>query len=148
MEEQIINIIRVFLQATASGDTGRALSFIAEDVEIAFWERTFKGKAEVIKFLTWIPVNSQDRRITETVIGIISQGDIGIIEHIFSGAAKSRKIAMPAGGILEVENHKIQSVRGFNNRLILSRKAASSLFARLMINSMIKAVEKGIKQTT
>ncbi len=143
-EEQIKNTIRGFLHATASGDISKALSFMAEDTEVTVWGRTFKGKAEINKYLTWIAMNSQDSRITETGISIITQGDTGIIEHIISGVAAGGKFAVPAVCIYEIKNNKIQSVRGFSDRLTMARQAASGLFARWMVNSIVRTMEKGM----
>lgn len=43
-EEQIKNTIRGFLQALASGDINRALSFIAENVDMTVWGGHSKAK--------------------------------------------------------------------------------------------------------
>jgi len=143
-EEQIKNTIRGFLQALASGDISRALSFIAENADMTVWGRTLKGKAEVQKYLTWMATNSKDGRITETGIGIITQGDTGVIEHIISGVTNGRRFEIPTACIYEFKNNKIQSVRAFSDRLTMARQAASGLFARWIVNSMVKAMEKGI----
>ena len=96
-DQQIKDAIRGFLKSCVAGDTKQALSLFTEDAVWVSPQGTFKGIAQIEKFLTWVNGITKDYKITETGIGIITQGDTGVIEHNLSGTFKGKKWAMPAG---------------------------------------------------
>jgi uncharacterized protein (TIGR02246 family) len=142
-DEQIKNTIRNFLQASASRDANKALSLIADDAVMVSWGKTFKGKTEIRKYVEWMISSTRENKITETGVGIVIQGDAGIVEHIISGISNGKRFDVPAVCIYEIKNNKIQMIRGFSDRLDMARQASTG-FANWMVDRMTNAMEKGL----
>ena len=53
-DQQIKDAIRSFLKAWTAGDTKQALSFFAEDAVCIVPPGTFKGTAQIEKYITWV----------------------------------------------------------------------------------------------
>jgi ketosteroid isomerase-like protein len=144
-EEQIKNTVRNYLQVSASGDVNRSLLFLAKDSEVITGGQTFKGIDEIRKYLTWMSSNTKDFKVTETGMGIVAEANTAVVEHIISGIARGKRLEIPAVCIYEFKNDRIQSIRGFNDRLGMARQAARGPFERWMVNMMINASEKGLR---
>jgi ketosteroid isomerase-like protein len=129
-DQQIKDAIRGFLKAGVAGDAKQALSFLAADAVWVTPQGTFKGIGQIEKFLTWVSRITKDYKITETGIGIITQGDTGVIEHNLSGTFEGKKWAMPAMCIYEFKDGKMANVRAFSDRLTQAQQAAKGMFAR------------------
>jgi ketosteroid isomerase-like protein len=143
-EEQIKNTIRNYLQVSASGDIERSLLFLARDAEVTASGKTFKGTNEIRKYLSVMSSTLRDSRVSETGIGVIAELNTGVVEHLISGTVQGKKVEIPTVCIYEFKNEKIQSIRGFFDRLGMARQAARGPFARWMVNSLVKAIEKGL----
>ena len=63
---------------------------------------------------------TKDYKVTETGIGIITQGDTGVIEHKLSGTSNGMKWESPAVCIYEFKNGKIANVRAFYDAIVSS----------------------------
>jgi uncharacterized protein (TIGR02246 family) len=140
-DEQLKNIVRSFLQASASRDVNKAISLVADDAVMVSWGKTFKGKASIRKYLESMIANTSDNRITETGVGIVTQGDTAIVEHIVAGTVKGKKFNTPVVCIYELKNNKIQMIRGFNDRLDMAEQATTG-FTHWMVTRMTRALEK------
>jgi ketosteroid isomerase-like protein len=144
-DQQIKDTIRGFLKSCMAGDTKQALSLFTEDTVWVSPQGTFKGIAQIEKFLTWVNRITKDYKITETGIGIITQGDTGVIEHNLSGTFKGKKWAMPAVCIYEFKNGKLASVRAFSDRLTQAQQASKGMFAKWAVNAVVNGTQKGLK---
>lgn len=143
-EEQMKSAIRGFLQSGLGGDITKALSFLADDVVFTLPEGTFKGTAEAKRWMTWNNQILRDGKATETGMGIITQGNIGVIEHMLSGTYRGIKGETPSVCIYEFKNDKIQSMRGFYDRLGMAKQAARGWLQKWIMNFIIRQAEKGL----
>ena len=145
-DEQMKNAIRGFLQSSTAGDIAKALSFLAADAMWVGPDGTFKGTVEIQRYLTAMNQIFKDGKATETGIGIVIQGNIGIIEHILSGTMRGIKGQVPAVCIYEFKNDKIQNIRGFDDRLTIAKQAARGPTEKMMVNMIVNSMEKGLRQ--
>jgi ketosteroid isomerase-like protein len=144
-EEQIKGTIRGFLKAITTRDVTQALSYVAKDAVWVTPQGTLKGEAEIKNYIVWINKIVKDYKITENGIGIITQGDTGIIEHNLSGVTNDKKWEVPAICIYEFKGDKIQNMRTFFDRASQAKQAAKGVFAKWAVNAVVNATEKGLR---
>jgi ketosteroid isomerase-like protein len=125
--EEIKGVIRGFLQASSSGDSSKALSFMTDDANVTAWGTVFRGKSEVRRYLDWMMSRSAETKITETGVGIVTSGNTGIVEHVISGVVEGKRYDVPAVCIYELRDNKIREVRGFSDRLHMAQQAAGGV---------------------
>jgi hypothetical protein len=145
-DEQMKNAIRGFLQASTAGDVDKALSFLAADAMWVGPDGTFKGTVEIQRYLTAMNQIFKDGKATETGIGILIEGNIGVIEHNLSGIMRGLKGEIPAVCIYEFKNDKIQNIRGFFDRLALAKQGARGPSEKMVVNMVVNSMEKGFRQ--
>ena len=144
-DQQIKDAIRGFIKAWVAGDAKLGLSFFAEDAVWVAPQGTFKGTAQIENFMTWVFTTNKGYKITENGIGIITQGDTGIIEHNLSGAVNGMKWEAPGMCIYEFKNGKIANLRTFVDRLTQAQQAAKGMIPKWMVNMVVNASQKGLK---
>lgn len=144
-DEQIKNSIRAFLKSSMAGDVKGALSFFADDAVWISPQGTFKGTAQIERLFTWMNRVNKDNKVTETGIGIMTQGDTGVIEHKLSGVYNGMKWETPAVCIYEFKNGKIANVRAFMDSLSQAQQAAKGIFAKWAVNAVVNASRKGLR---
>ena len=144
-DQQIKDAIRSFLKAWATGDTKQALSFFAEDAVCIGPPGTFKGTAQIEKYLTWVNRGTRDYKVTETGIGIITQGATAADEHRLSGTSNGMKWEIPAVCIYEFKNGKIANMRGFYDLLSQVQQSTKGMFAKWIVNTVVNRAQKGLR---
>jgi len=144
-EQQIKDGIRGFLKAVTDGDTKTALSLLSDDAVWVAPQGTFKGKSEIEKLIVWGNKVNKDNKVTEIGIGIIAQGDTGVIEHKLSGIYSGKTWEVPAVCIYEFKNNKIANMRGFYDQLSIAEQAVKGMFAKWAVNMVVNATRKGLK---
>ena len=144
-EEQIKGAIRGFIKAMVAGDAKQATSFLAPDVVWTEPGGVHKGALEIGAYVEKVKKAVQDYRITENGIGIVVQGNTGIIEHDLSGITDGKKWEVPAMCIYEFKNDKMQNIRTFYDRLSQAKQAAGGLIAKTAVNSVVNAIEKQLR---
>ena len=144
-EQEIKDSIRGFFKAWTTGDTKQALSFFAEDAVFTVPRGTFKGTAQIEKYLTWVNRGTRDYKVTEAGIGIITQGDTAADEHRLSGTSNGMKWEIPAVCTYEFKNGKIASMRGFYNLLSQVQQSTKGMFAKWMVNTVVSGAQKGLR---
>ncbi len=142
-DQQIKDAIRGFLKSMTPGDIKQSLSFVAEDAVWVSPLGTFKGIDQIGKALTWLS-NMKDYQVTETGVGIITQGDTGIIEHKLSGIYNGMKWESPAVCIYEFKNGKIANMRAFYDVLSQAQQATKGI-SKWMVNIVANGSRKGLK---
>ena len=142
-DQQIKDSIRGFLKSWTSGDMKNALSYFAEDALFTTPLGSFKGTKEIEKYIEWVNRVTQDYKMTETGIGIITQGDIGVIEYNLSGISRGMKWEVPGIAIYEFNNGKIANMRGVYNILSRSQQTTKGL-SKWVVNRIIKGAHKGL----
>ena len=142
-DQQIRDAIRGFLKAITEGEVKKALTFLAEDAVWTAPQGTFKGVAQIEKLVTWTVSVSKDNKVLENGIGIITQGDTGVIEHKLSGMYNGMKWEVPAVCIYEFKNGKMTNIRGFYDTLSQAQQASKG-FNRWVANAVAKGSRKGL----
>jgi ketosteroid isomerase-like protein len=144
-DQQIKDAIRSFLKSSTAGDVKSALSFFADDAVWVAPQGTFKGTAQIEKLMTWINKMNKDNKVTETGIGIITQGDTGVIEHNLSGIYNGMKWESPTVCIYEFKNGKIAKIRAFYDVLSQAQQASKGMFAKWAVNAVVNGSQKGLR---
>jgi ketosteroid isomerase-like protein len=144
-DEQIKSSIRGFLQSMVAGDVAKSLSFLSPDPVWVNQVATLKGTQQIKTYLEWLFKTIKDYKVTENGIGIIVQGNTGIIEHNISGTTSGKKWQVPAVCIYEFEKDKIKTMRTFMDRLALAKQAAGGLIATKAVDAVIDGTQKGLK---
>lgn len=143
-DQQIKDAIRGFLKSMTAGDGKGALSFFAEDAVWVSPQGTFKGIAQIEKLLTWMNRVNKDNKVTETGVGIITQGETGVIEHKLSGIYNGTKWETPAVCIYDFKNGKIANVRAFMDSLSQAQQATKGV-SRWVVNLVVNRALKGLR---
>jgi len=144
-EEKIEGIMRSFLKAVVEKDVDKAVSLCTED---AVWVNplgTFKGKDEVKRYITWLNQSIPDMKITETGIGIMTQDNVGVYEHVLSGTYDGMKWEVLALCVYEFSGAKIKNLRTVYDRLLLAKQVVKGMLAKKAVNSIIGNMEKGLR---
>ncbi len=143
-DEQIKDAIRGFLKSWTAGDIKSALSFFAEDALFITPLGAFKGTKQIEKYITWVNRMTQDYKMTETGIGIMTRGDVGVIEYILSGISRGMKWELPGMAVYEFRNGKIANMRGIYNILSRSQQTTKGL-SRWIVNLVVNGAQKGLR---
>jgi ketosteroid isomerase-like protein len=144
-DQQIKDAIRGFLKSSTVGDVKGTLSFFTDDAVWISPQGTFKGTAQIEKLFTWMNRMNKENKVTETGIGILTQGDTGVIEHKLSGIYNGKKWESPAVCIYEFKNGKIASIRAFYDVLSQAQQAAKGIFAKWAVNAVVNGSQKGLR---
>jgi ketosteroid isomerase-like protein len=145
-EQQMMDTVRSFLKSIEGGEVNKSLSFLTDDVVWIVPQGTFKGSAEVQRYLTWIKQTTKDYEARETGIGILVQGNTVIIEHNLAGTYNGKRWEIPAMCIYEFRSgEKIQELRTFYDSLAQAQQAVKGFIPRWAINKVVKATRKGLQ---
>jgi len=144
-DEQIKASIRGFIKAMVAGDSKQAVALLAPDAVWTGPGGTFKGATDIVAYTERIKKAVKDYRITENGMGIVVQGNTGVIEHDIAGITDGKKWQVPATCIYEFKNDKIQNLRTFYDRLSQAKQAAGGLIAKTAVNSIVNAMEKQLR---
>jgi len=143
-EEKIASIMRDVSKTLETGDVEKALSFFAEDGVWVTPNGTFKGKRELRRYLTYMAQSMRDVTVTETGNKIIAQGNKAFYEHVIAATIEGKRVEALAMCAWEFTNDKVQEVRTVYDRLLMAKQAAKGWFAKTLVNSIVKQVEKGL----
>ena len=143
-EEKIASIMRDVSKTLETGEVEKALSFFAEDGVWVTPNGTFKGKQELRRYLTYMAESMRDVTIRETGNKIIAQGNKAFYEHVIAATIEGKRVEGLAMCAWEFTNDKVQEVRTVYDRLLMAKQAAKGWFAKTLVNSIVKQVEKGL----
>ena len=143
-DQQIKDAIRGFLKSWTAGDAKSAVAFFAPNALFTTPIGTFKGAVQIEKYITWVNRVVKDYKMTEAGIGIITQGDVGVIEYNLSGVSRGLKWETPAMCIYAFENGKIANMRGFYNVLSRSQQTTKGI-SRWLVNLVANGARKGLE---
>ncbi len=140
--EEIANIMRDFAQTMVKEDVEKTLSFFTEDGVFVTPNGTFKGKDELRRYFCAEAESLQDRTVTETGNGIIVEGNKAFFEHIIAGTVQGRRAEVLAMCAYEFSDGKIKKVRSAFDRLSLAQQAAKGWLPKMLVNFIVKQMEK------
>lgn len=141
-KEEIANIMRDFAQTMVKEDVEKTLSFFTEDGVFVTPNGTFKGKDELRRYFCAEAESLQDRTVTETGNGIIVEGNKAFFEHIIAGTVQGRRAEVLAMCAYEFSDGKIKKVRSAFDRLSLAQQAAKGWLPKMLVNFIVKQMEK------
>ncbi len=144
-DEQIKAAIRGFIKAGVAKDTKQAVSFLASDVVWTEPGGVHRGVSEVAAHMDRINAAVRDYRIVENGMGVVVQGNIGVIEHDLVGTTNRKRWQIPATCIYEFKNEKIQNIRTFYDRLSQAKQGANGVVQRWVVNSVVSSMEKPLR---
>ena len=145
-KEELINMMREFIDALNKKDLEKSLSFFTEDADWVNPNGEFKGKEELKKYLKWGFEISPDQKIIESGVKIIAEEDKAVYEHILEGSFEETKYKVLALCIYEFKGDKFQHLRTTYDRLSMAKQLAKGPVAKTAVNSIINRMEKGLKQ--
>jgi uncharacterized protein (TIGR02246 family) len=143
-DEQIRAVIRGFIKAGVAKDTKQAASFLAPD---AVWTEpggVHRGVSEITAYMERINKTVQDYRIVENGMGVVVQGNTGVIEHDLIGTTKGKKWQLPATCIYEFKNDKMQNIRTFYDRLSQAKQGAKGMLQKWAVNAVVNGMQKSL----
>jgi ketosteroid isomerase-like protein len=144
-EEQIRSAIRGFIKAGMAGDFKQVTSFLDPN---AVWREPggiHTGASEITAYMERVNKSVKGYQVVENGMGVVVQGNTGVIEHDLMGTSRGKKWQVPATCIYEFKNDKIYSIRSFYDRLSQAKQGAKGPVERTAINSIVSAMEKAIR---
>jgi len=141
-EKKLESIMRESVEALNKRDFEKALSFFAEDAVWVAPEGTFKGKAEIKRYLTWGRKEHPDQRLRD--VGITVKGNKGVYEHIMEGTIDNMKYETMVMCIWEFSGEKIQQLKSLYDRLSIAKQVAKGIISKRAVTSMLNQFEKGL----
>jgi ketosteroid isomerase-like protein len=144
-EEKIPSIMREFVKTMEDGDVEKTLAYFAEDGVWVCPNGTFRGKAELRRYVAVMYDTMKNAKVKECGNGIIVQGNKGFFEHEISGTVQGKKVAILAMCAYEFEGDKIKEVRTTMDRLAMAQQVATSGLPKMMVNMIVKQTGKGLR---
>jgi len=142
-EKGIKDVIRSLNQAIERKDVEKILSLYVEEATLVTPDGTFEGKEEIRRFWLWQAQSALEATSTETEM--IVQGNKLAAEHIIAVTTISgMKWQVPITCIYKFTDGKIQLHRMSYDRLSVAKQAAKGWFAKRLVNSIIRQMEKGL----
>jgi len=144
-DEIIAAAVSDFMQALSEKNIEKVLSLCHDDAIWIVPEGTLRGKEEFKDYLTRSVELNRDMKVADTGIGLIVQGDTGVLEYVFSGTTSDgMKWEVLAFCIYEFSGEKIKLLTTVYDRLPLAKQTARGWLSRMAVNSVISRVEKGL----
>lgn len=144
-EEKIPSIMREFVKTMEDGDVEKSLACFTEDAVWVNPNGTFRGKAELRRYVTVLYDMMKNTKVKECGNGIIAQGNKAFFEHEISGTVEGKKVAILAMCAYEFEGDKIKEVRTTFDRLSMAQQAVKGGLPKMMVNMIVKQAEKGLR---
>lgn len=143
--DKIKETMRDFRKALESRDVDKILSFFTEDGEWHAPEGSFKGKAELKRYIQWNAKTTPDLKMTEVGAKIIAtEGDLGVYEHMLSGTVDGMKWETLGLCIYEFKGEKIKSIRSAYDRLAIAKQVVKGPMSRMAVSGLLKKMEEGL----
>ena len=144
-EEKIPSIMREFVKTMEDGDVEKTLAYFAEDGVWINPNGTFRGKAELRRYMTVMYDQMKDTKVKECGNGIIAQGNKAFFEHEISSTMQGKRATILAFCAYEFAGDKIKEVRTTFDRLSMAQQAVKGWLPKMMVNMIVKQSEKGLR---
>jgi len=138
------DLIRGFLKSWVAGDAKQAMTVFTEESVWTTPQGSYKGLAQIEKFLKWPITTIKDYKITENGVGVLVEGDSALIEHELSGYINGKFFKVPANCVWEFRNGKVIKLRTFFDVLSQAQQVASGTFPMMAVKAITKATRKGL----
>jgi ketosteroid isomerase-like protein len=142
--EQVKTIMRKFRGALESRDVEKIMSFFTDDAEWHAPEGAFKGKEQIRSYVLWSKQTTPDLKITEVGVKIVTEGDVGVYEHMLSGTIDGMKWDVLGLCVYEFVGNKVKSIRSVYDRLSMAKQASKGPVAKTAVSGILKRMEKGL----
>jgi ketosteroid isomerase-like protein len=145
-EKNVETLIRNFLDAHMKLDADGTLSFFAENAVWQTSEGVFKGKEEAKRYLTWMYKVNRQMKYKDAGIGLVVKGNKAVYEYMLEGVSyQGMKYETPGVCTYEIDDGKITQHRILMDRLSLAKQAAKGTIQKRVVNSLVNAMEKGLR---
>lgn len=140
-----IDLIREVRDAFNSHDMEKILSMTAEDSVWTTSSGTFRGKAEVRRYLVWFFEAIRDFTLHETGIGMVTKDRWGVYEYNVSGKVDKKYVEFPGYSTYEFdESNKMRSKKIIFDRLGLAEKIVDDIVSKKVVHTVAKKVQEGL----
>jgi ketosteroid isomerase-like protein len=136
--------IRDYVAALEKQDIEQALTFFSDDAEWITTSGTFKGKAEIKKYTEWMLKSLPDMKFIDDGIGIIEAGDTAVYQHVFEANYQGKRVKAHSICTYAFSEDKCRAHATIVDRLSMAEQAASGLFAKRIVKTIISKLEKGL----
>lgn len=141
----VIDLIREVRDAFNSHDMEKILSMTAEDSVWTTSSGTFRGKAEVRRYLVWFFEAIRDFTLHETGIGIVAKERWGVFEYNVTGTVDKKAVEFPGYSTYEFdESNKLKSKKIVFDRLGLAEKIVDDIVSKKVVHAVAKKVQEGL----
>lgn len=137
--------IHRFLTSWMAGDVKQALSFFTENSVWTNPTGTYKGLAQIEKYLKWPVTTIKDFKIQENGVGILVDGNSALVEHDLVGSIEGKPFRLPANCVWEFKDGKVIRLRTFYDVLSQAQQVANGFLASKAVNAVTKATRKGLE---
>jgi ketosteroid isomerase-like protein len=138
------NMVREYLAAFEDRDVEKILSFFAPDATWITPAGTFRGTAELRRYLTAETQMLPSVKVTETGMGLVAQGNRVAIEHEIEGPVQGKMCTWLAMCAYEFNDGKIQRLSTVYDRLSILQDAADGWLQKRLVNAMVNQAEHGL----
>ncbi len=143
-DDRLANVMRGFVKALEEKDADKALSFLAPDVVQVTPNGTFKGTAEVRRYLRWMFDTNSELSVEDAGVGIVTMGNKAAFEHTIRGVIQGRRWELPMVCTYQFAEDKVMRIVTAYDRLALAKQVAKGWMAQRAINSVVSASEQGL----
>ncbi len=137
--------IRDYVNALEKKDVDKALTFFTDDATWTNSEGVFKGKEEIKNYTIWMLNSLTDLTFTDDGIGIIVEGNKAVYQHIFEGLNEGNRIKTKGICTYQFDGDKCSKHYTTSDRLSMAKQAATGPFTGMVVNSIVKRIEKGLR---
>ena len=144
-EEAVEMLVREVLNALNSHDVEKTLALFSDDGVWITPSGTFKGKAELKRYITWIFETLDDMKLEETGSGLMTRGSNALVEHKQSGIMDGEPMKFMSMCSYEFdENNQVKSLKTIYDRLTLAEQAADKWLEKTVVHAVVKKVQEGL----
>lgn len=144
-DDKMATAMRGYVKALAEKDVEKALSFLAPEAEQATPSGTFKGQADIRRYLRWLFETNSELSVAETGIGIVTMENKAAFEHTLRGVIRDRRWELPMVCTYRFAGDKIDRIVTVYDRLSLAKQVTKGWMAQRAINAVIGATEQGLE---
>lgn len=140
-----IDLTRELVDAFNSKDLEKTISMVADDSIWTTSTGTFRGKAEVNRYLVWLFESLKDFKLIEKGIGMVAKDRWSVIEYSVTGVYEKKPIEFSGYSTYEFDkSNKIKSYTIVFDRLDLAEKVADDMVSKKIVHSVVKKVQEGL----
>lgn len=137
-------VMRSIHRALINKDVDKAVSFYRDDATLIANEGTFKGVQEIRRYYTWLLQQWSELKFIETML--LVDGNKAAYEYVVEGTGREGREVSKFSGVdmYEFRNGKVQQVRAYFDRLLITKQLARGWLAKRLVSSIVDRMERGL----